>query len=369
MTATTDATGQVQLVCPKSKLPLTEVALADAERNMGKLAPRKSMKPAPYGRTNRVMVRSDGRVAYPIVSEIPVLLYPEQLLPVSESFEVDLHDPKYEEAYSEMDHYNAVATDELGDLSASGETISLELPSRACDAVVSSFPEPRTVWADGGFDTAAHMDCLRHLAPVAGARHLQIGGRGKHAVKMLLAGAQSAWLATPMLDEIRFARALASYFGVESRLSCVAAVGEELPFADSQFDGAYAGGCLHHMQTDLALAEAARVLAPGGKFAAVDPFRAPLYGLGTRMLGKREPNVHCRPLTEERLLPLDHAFQTADVIHHGALSRYALIALMKLGVSLPPGTLWRIGELDDFVCSVCGRLRTKGSLVAVLGTK
>src|SRR5690606_33674889 len=118
-----------------------------------------------------------------------------------------------------------------------------------------------------------------------------------------LGGAAEAWVVTPMLGEIRCAMALAEAAGVSDRLRSAVAVGEELPFAAESFDGIYCGGCLHHMQTEIALPEISRVLAPGGAFAAVEPWRAPLYAIGTRIFGKRERGAFCRPLTRERVAP------------------------------------------------------------------
>ncbi len=45
------------------------------------------------------------------------------------------------------------------------------------------------------------------------------------------------------------------------------------------------------MTTEVAMPEIARVLKPGGKFACNDPWRAPLYGIGTKILGKREKST------------------------------------------------------------------------------
>jgi ubiquinone/menaquinone biosynthesis C-methylase UbiE len=49
---------------------------------------------------------------------------------------------------------------------------------------------------------------------------------------------------------------------------------EHLPFADASFDGVLLAGILHHFEERSAfLAEAKRILRPGGKFVAFDPNR------------------------------------------------------------------------------------------------
>ena len=60
------------------------------------------------------------------------------------------------------------------------------------------------------------------------------------------------------------------------------------------------------MTTELAMPEIARVLKPGGRFSAMDPWRAPLYAIGTKILGKREVNVYCRPLTQSACCSVVH---------------------------------------------------------------
>ena len=172
-----------------------------------------------------------------------------------------------------------------------------------------------------------------------------------------------------MPGELRYARALAKRCGVLDRFKGVIAVGEELPFADASVDAMYSGGCVHHMETQKAMPEFNRVLAPGGRFAAVDPWKAPLYTMGVRIFGKREKNVHCRPIDDRRLAPLFTAFPIARAIRHGAFTRYPLLALSKLGVPLKVNTAWRFFTADDLICSLIPPLGRFGSSIALLGSK
>src|SRR5262249_40406897 len=152
-------------------------------------------------------------------------------------------------------------------------------------------------------DIAAQEDCYRHIGSVKDKRVIQIGGKGLAALEFLMAGAAEAMLLTPMKGEALLAIELASIFGMKERIRCVVGVAEEIPIADCYVDACYVGGCVHHMRTEIAFNEMARILVPDGKFAALEPWRAPGYGIGTKIFGKRERSVFCRPLTPERVAP------------------------------------------------------------------
>ena len=270
----------------------------------------------------------------------------------------------------EIDYYSSVASKQGAMVEAGAEpTIIKHLaPAMAAsDEAILSFPEPRDVWIDATYDGAAPYDSYTYIAPVAGKRLLQLGGSGIHAIKAIRAGAREAWLLTPVLDEARFAVAVARRLGLHRRLHCVVAVGEELPFARGSFDAIVSGGCLHHMRTERAIPECARVLSARGRFAAWDPWRSPFYGIGTRVFRKREVEVNCQPINAARAQPLQEAFDTATVVHHGALTRYFLIALGKMRIHLNEPTVSSITHIDDFVSAWLPGLRRTGSSVALLG--
>jgi ubiquinone/menaquinone biosynthesis C-methylase UbiE len=218
-------------------------------------------------------------------------------------------------------------------------------------------------------DCKAQYESYCYLLPVRGKRLLQLGGKGIHAVKMLLAGCAEAWVVTPMLGEIYCAIALAKEAGVLDRLRCVVGVAEETPIADNTFDRVYSAGSVHHMTTELALPEIARVLKPDGRFSSFDPWRAPFYAIGTKILGKREVNVFCRPLTKQRVSPLFTSFNTAKKAQYGTLTRYAALALGKFGIGVPFRVMWQLYRFDDAFCSCIPGLRNYGSSVALFGTK
>jgi uncharacterized protein YbaR (Trm112 family)/SAM-dependent methyltransferase len=366
------------LACPETKVSLELCSIDEAERRLqgqlvsrGNLPNGKKHLSKPFARSQWVLLREDLVGAYPISTEgVPILLVPEMLTPSGRRRSVDLCEPQYAEAYEEMEVYNQVAMQWAGDVTNSESYTIIRPALSANSADKYSFPNPKDIWLDAVYDCASQWDAYMHLIPVQGKRVLQLGGMGLHAIKMLLAGAAEAWAITPMLGEAIFARALAEEAGVADQLHCVVSVAEELPLSSAAVDAIYSGGCLHHMQISMALNESARVLKKGGKFAAVDPWRVPfLYTFGTKLLGKREPDVYCRPLTSERIETMFTAFSQARVVHHGSLTRYPILALSKFGIKSSLSVAWSCNMVDDAICSVIPGLRRMGSSVAILGTK
>ena len=320
------------------------------------------------GRTPTVMLRKDGRRAYPVVDGVPVMLVPEALVEEGDGAVIDLADPRYAEAYEEREHYDRLAEEELKQIAGSDLSREIEF-LRSSAFRPERFPHPRRAHIDAPFEPTAQWRAFEHLSPLTGKRLLQLGGRGMTSVKMLFAGLSEAWLLTPMLGEALYAKELARMHGVGERLKCVVGVAEELPFEAESFDLGFSVGCVHHMITDLAFAEVSRVLRDGGRFAAIEPWRAPGYAAGIRLLGKRDPNVHCRPLNPARVAPLARHFGWTEVSHHGALTRYPTLALHKLGIWLGMNVMWWLTRIDDTLATIIPPLRRWGSAVAVLAVK
>jgi ubiquinone/menaquinone biosynthesis C-methylase UbiE/uncharacterized protein YbaR (Trm112 family) len=363
--------GEACFICPQSKLPLRPMSLDEAKKALGsdELIPRTNAEKPPFGLTSTLMVRSDNACAYPVVDGIPILLAPEQITPASRPQRFDLEDVKYAEAYQEMTFYNKVGQSEAEAIRQSQAYQVTEPVIRLPADERSQFPEPKAAWLDCVPDCKAQYESYLHLGPLPGKRILQLGGKGIHAVKLLLAGAAEAWVMTPMLGEVYCSIALAKEAGVLDRLRCVVGVAEEIPLADETFDGVYSAGCVHHMTTELAMPEIARVLKSGGRFSSFDPWRAPLYAIGTKILGKREVEVFCRPLTRKRVAPLFTSFKKAEKVQYGALTRYPVLALWKFGINVPFRVMWQLYRFDDAFCSCIPGLRNWGSSVALFGTK
>lgn len=351
------------LTCPVTGLPLEPARRDDVDVTF---VPPRAHGYEPVGVTEQLLVRADGCAAYPVVDGIPVVRVPEQLVPVGSEHECDVRTGAYAEAYAEMDHYSSTAAGE-----APGAATSTH--GRAIDRVLAlspdqraSFPAPYEVWLDATYELRAQWDAFQHLTPLAGRRVLQLGGRGLQAVKLVLAGAHEAWVATPMVGELVYARALAEHAGVADRVHFVAALAEELPFAPGSMDAVYTQGCLHHWVVDRAVPELVRVLRGGGVFAAVEPWRGPFYGIGTKVLGKRDPAVQCVVLEADRIQPFLAAFEDREVRHYGALTRYPMLALSKAGVRPGRDRLWRLAEREEVLTARWPRLRDTGSSVALL---
>jgi SAM-dependent methyltransferase/uncharacterized protein YbaR (Trm112 family) len=372
----------VGYVCPLTHMPLGRQPLGAARARIARgetLATRvhAGRGRAPIGETPEVLLRSDARVAYPIVDRVPILLGPEVLSDPRAPPRFELAASHYAEAYSEMQFYDAVAAREVEQIRAVASLT--DVPSEGVQGLGrlqrlsaterADFPNPAERWLLARMDLGSEWDCYAHLAPVQNKYLVQLGGTGVVAMSLLLAGAARTVLLTPMLGEAQVALELARVLGVAERFSCFVGVAEEIPLPEATVDGAFSGGCVHHMTTARAFPEIARILRPGGRFAAIEPWRAPCYALGTALFGKREANPFCRPLTRERVAPLFDAFSHAKYVQHGTLSRYPMLALEKLGAHFPLSAAWNVGRLDDWLCSLVPGLRGLGSGVAVLATK
>src|SRR5579885_1353718 len=121
------------LVCPRTRLPLRRLELADACRAVapGRLVWPGAAGPLAATAPTHVLLRADGALAYPVVDGIPVLLAPEALIVApggaADGLQAEAAErrnrqspaalaPRYAEAYAEMAHYNAVAAGHLRSL-------------------------------------------------------------------------------------------------------------------------------------------------------------------------------------------------------------------------------------------------------------
>ena len=362
-------------VSPRSLRPLYSGHLGPAdvreiEKNRGK-----SMAVFPF--TETVLTSDDKRTVYPVIEDIPVLLVPEMgSISRHEIVACNAIDPRYAEAYEEMGHYESVAKKQLQGIRDSNAYLNLSGCVGLSEEEQLRFPKPHSRWLEATYDVRAQAQVFAYLAPILGKEVVQIGGTGVHALRFLLAGARHAGLITPMLGEARFARALAIELGVSDRFSAAVGIFEECPLPDHSVDVVFSGGSLHHTITDLAFVEARRILRPGGRLGCFDPWRAPFYRLAVKLLGKREPGVFCRPLENERLRYLSKCFGETQVKLHGALTRYPLLALQKLGIDFTTDggsgysrVVDAIMAADDALSSLVPPLRLFASSVSVCATQ
>ena len=147
------------------------------------------------------------------------------------------------------------------------------------------------------------------LGPLAGKATLDYGcGHGMAAVVLARAGATvSAFDLSPGYVNEAQARAAANGVAV----TCVAAAGEELPFADASFDAVWGNAILHHLDLPRAACELRRVLKPGGVAVFAEPWGGnALLEFARRYVpypGKCR-TADERPLTRRDLRPLREVF-------------------------------------------------------------
>jgi uncharacterized protein YbaR (Trm112 family) len=356
------------LACPRTRRPLQRAQLKDSDKSSLRKILRTGLKVGDYGLGdgNEFLTAGDGRF-YAVADGFPVLLYPELLVTGSDAEAVDLFDPRYQEAYEEMKHYNAIGNDGAGRLD---EATLRSLMGRLADErpAATTFPDDAGGWIDSLHDGLSQLEAYRYLTPISAKSFLQLGGSGSHAVKALLGGARVATLLTPMLGEARQGRALAEHYGVGDRFNAVVAIGEELPFQAGSIDAIYSGGCIHHMRTEYAFAELDRVLSEGGRFSSVDPWKTALHGVGTKVFGKRECGVFCRPIDPARLAPIK-LFKNHTINRHGPFIRYPMIVLEKIGVRLPVSTMLKLARIDDSLGRMTGTTNVLSSSIMFAGEK
>jgi SAM-dependent methyltransferase len=171
------------------------------------------------------------------------------------------------------------------------------------------------------FDTDAYLDhetwvrpAFAALGKLSGKTALDYGcGHGMAAVAMARAGATvTAFDLSP--GYVNEARARAGANGVS--VECVAADGEELPFADATFDAVWGNAILHHLDLAKAGRELKRVLKPDGVAVFCEPWGGnPLLSFVRRAVpypGKDRTPDEC-PLTRRALRPLRTVFPSVEV--------------------------------------------------------
>jgi ubiquinone/menaquinone biosynthesis C-methylase UbiE len=116
---------------------------------------------------------------------------------------------------------------------------------------------------------ARRASLLAEAAQVhAGRRALEFGcGTGIFLEKVAAGGASITGID---LSSDLLARCATRLAGVAT-VRLVRGNAMDLPFADGTFDAVYGSSILHHLDVDVALAEAARVLRPGGRLAFAEP--------------------------------------------------------------------------------------------------
>jgi ubiquinone/menaquinone biosynthesis C-methylase UbiE len=119
------------------------------------------------------------------------------------------------------------------------------------------------------------LEVLAALVPLAGQRIIELGCGPAHLARALLRRHPDARITALEVDERQMAKNLAA--PPQDGLQFVAAGAQAIPAADASFDLALMLKSLHHVPLPLmaqALAEAARVLKPGGHLYVSEPVYA-----------------------------------------------------------------------------------------------
>ncbi len=148
----------------------------------------------------------------------------------------------------------------------------------------------------------------RHLQDVRGWRVLDFGcGRGERAVALLDRGAE-IWgidISPVYIAEAEEAARAAGH--PEDTFHFTAGDAHTLPYPDAHFDLVFGDGILHHLNLDAALAEAHRVLKPGGRALFREPLLdSPLLRVFRRLTPAARTEDE-RPLSTADLARIRHS--------------------------------------------------------------
>lgn len=258
------------------------------------------------------------------------------------------------------------------------ETAASEMKRRGLLAAVerirdlgTSWGVPLAAWLDAGPDCASQADVYVHLSSaVVGGSVLQIGGSGQAALKALVGGSARAMLVTPCAEEAELAVRIARKLGFSERFDTAVGFAEDLPVSTESIDAVISEGCLHHTLTADSFREAARVLVPGGRFGAWEPWKAALYTVGIKVFGKRDPDINCRPMDPTRVAELPIVFpKFSEVRLHGALTRYPAILWARYLEAPRFATSYRLTLIDDRISRRIPVLARNGSTCSIIAIK
>ncbi len=313
-------------------------------------------------------------IGYPVVDGVPILTVEAargRAVPPS-----PVEAGRHEEIREEVDIYDRLAAADRARIThARRRLLGRRLDQLARrGALPGPFPDPPGVWVDSVGSADTQEAAYRHLAPLTETRFLQLGGSGSHAVKALLAGAECAGVLTPSFEEVQLGRALADSFGVGHRFFGVVAIGELIPLADGALDRVYGGGCLHHTAIEHSVPALARVLAPEGRAAFVDPLQNPIYRAWTGLAGRRarfcgdEEGTHDHPLDLDALRALaGRHFAGAEVYASGGPLRYGVVfAARALNLAPRPRTAARLFRAERAALDRLGLQRLYGNFALLL---
>ena len=200
---------------------------------------------------------------------------------------------------------------------------------------------------DGPYFAATEARLLSTVTLAPGERLLEVGcGQGANLVHLRRRLGESA-----RLHGVELSAARARFAASAASARCACADAAHLPFADGSFDAVLIRDLLHHVPDRAAvLAEAARVLAPGGRLTLIEPNRySPLIfaaaaaeraerGMLASTAARARAEAAAAGFTGLRV-EVQQPFPLARVLLHYRLGRPALGAR--------PGVARALAGLDD----------------------
>ena len=203
---------------------------------------------------------------------------------------------------------------------------------------------------------AKATDVIRDMLPLAGKRVLDVGcGDGGLTRAMARVGA----IATGVdISETRLAEARAKETvpGADYREGR----GEKLPFPDASIDAVLYHNALHHVPVELqaaALAEAARVLKPGGRLLVIEPLAEGPYFELVRQI---EDETEVRRAAYEALRKTPALKQMREEVYDAPVRHESFAAYEARSVGIHPARKEKFARLRPQMTQDFERLGRKG---------
>jgi len=175
-----------------------------------------------------------------------------------------------------------------------------------------------------------HAEVLAEVLPQAGRKILDVGCGEGALVRLFARNGAEAEGIDPLAQAIERAKAADHVPGTSFRQGG----GESLPYADDSFDAVCFFNSLHHVPQalmDKALAEAARVVCPGGEILVVEPLACGRYFELMRPV-EDETEVRAHATAALAAFAKRASVEVAEPIYYDAPYRYRDFAEMERSV-------------------------------------